>query len=175
MNFLSSIRELYQHMQWADAKAWKAVLSNSNAAPDSVLRDRLLHIHLVQQAFFHVWRGAAFDPQAVISAHTEMSAIAELGRKYHSEVIEFLATLDDATLESPLVLPWTEMITAQLGQEITTAKMGETMIQVAMHSTYHRGQVGSRLRELGSEPPLTDFIVWVWTGKQQADWPSFTP
>ena len=30
------------------------------------------------------------------------------------------------------------------------------------HSTYHRGQVNARLREIGAEPPLVDYIAWLW-------------
>jgi uncharacterized damage-inducible protein DinB len=39
-----------------------------------------------------------------------------------------------------------------------------------MHSAHHRGQALRRLRELGVEPPLCDFIVWIWTGRPDADW-----
>ncbi len=49
--------------------------------------------------------------------------------------------------------------------------VGQSAVQVAMHSTHHRGQVAARLRELGVEPPMVDFIVWVWIGKPAAEWP----
>jgi uncharacterized damage-inducible protein DinB len=39
-----------------------------------------------------------------------------------------------------------------------------------MHSSYHRGQVAQRLRELGEEPPLSDFIAWIWMDRPGADW-----
>jgi uncharacterized damage-inducible protein DinB len=32
---------------------------------------------------------------------------------------------------------------------------------VVNHATYHRGQVASKLKRLGVEPPATDFIFWV--------------
>jgi uncharacterized damage-inducible protein DinB len=44
-----------------------------------------------------------------------------------------------------------------------------------MHSTYHRGQVNARLRELGIEPPLTDYIAWIWFGRPEAEWPALSP
>ena len=44
------------------------------------------------------------------------------------------------------------------------------MIQVAMHTAYHRGQINTRVRELGGEPKLVDFIAWIWYGKPKADW-----
>jgi uncharacterized damage-inducible protein DinB len=59
----------------------------------------------------------------------------------------------------------------RFGREPVPTTMRETMLQVAMHSTYHRGQVNARLRELGAEPPLTDYIAWLWMGKPAAEWP----
>jgi uncharacterized damage-inducible protein DinB len=32
---------------------------------------------------------------------------------------------------------------------------------VVNHATYHRGQVASKLKRFGVEPPATDFIFWV--------------
>jgi len=32
---------------------------------------------------------------------------------------------------------------------------------VVNHATYHRGQAASKLKRLGVEPPVTDFIYWV--------------
>jgi len=171
MNSLDSIRELFQHMQWADSEIWRAVFATSNAATDTVLRDRLQHIHLVQQAFFHIWRGKTFDYQAASASHTEMITIAQWARQYHTEAPGFLDTLDEAMLERSVTLPWAAMIASQLGREIVAPTLNQTLLQVAMHSSHHRGQVSSRLRELGVAPPMTDFIVWVWTGKPHPEWP----
>jgi uncharacterized damage-inducible protein DinB len=30
-----------------------------------------------------------------------------------------------------------------------------------MHSEHHRAQVATRLRALGGNPPMTDYILWV--------------
>ena len=49
--------------------------------------------------------------------------------------------------------------------------MAETCLQVCSHSTYHRGQVNARLREIGAEPPLVDYIAWLWFERPAADWP----
>jgi len=35
----------------------------------------------------------------------------------------------------------------------------------------HRGQVAARLREIGGEPPLVDFIAWVRLGRPEPVWP----
>ncbi len=36
--------------------------------------------------------------------------------------------------------------------------------------TGDRGQNATRLRELGGEPPLTDYIAWLWKGRPAPDW-----
>ena len=43
------------------------------------------------------------------------------------------------------------------GQAFETP-LTEIIIHVANHSTYHRAQVARRLRELGLNPPITDYI-----------------
>ena len=44
------------------------------------------------------------------------------------------------------------------------------MLQIPLHSLYHRGQVNARLREVGGEPPTVDYIAWMWLGRPAAEW-----
>ena len=67
-------------------------------------------------------------------------------------------------------MPWVATYEAKLGRTFSTPTLGETMLQVASHSTYHRGQVNARLREVGGEPPLVDYIAWIWFGRPEPDW-----
>ena len=53
----------------------------------------------------------------------------------------------------------------------TTTTVGETTLQVPMHTVYHRGQVNARVRALGGEPPLVDYIAWLWLGRPAPEWP----
>lgn len=67
-------------------------------------------------------------------------------------------------------MPWVPAYEQQLGRTFASPTLAETAFQVTSHSTYHRGQVNTRMRELGGEPPLVDFIAWVWFGKPAAEW-----
>ena len=40
----------------------------------------------------------------------------------------------------------------------------EILFQVIIHSTYHRGQVATEMRQLGMQPLLTDWIVYKMPG-----------
>jgi uncharacterized damage-inducible protein DinB len=72
-------------------------------------------------------------------------------------------------LTRAVVFPWADRVVARFGAA-ERATFAESVLQVAMHSTYHRGQVARRLREMDVDPPATDFIVWIWLGRPDADW-----
>jgi uncharacterized damage-inducible protein DinB len=126
---------------------------------------------MVQRAFLKVWKGEALKPQAADS-FPDLATLLSWAREYYADVAGYISDLGNMDLERPVVMPWIEMFEARLGRKAEAPTFHETLLQVALHSTYHRGQVSTRLRELGSEPPLTDFIAWVWNGKPQADWPT---
>ena len=69
-------------------------------------------------------------------------------------------------------LPWADIVERELGRQPESISVSETMLQIPMHSQYHRGQINARLRAVGGEPPRVDYIVWIWLGRPQADWDS---
>lgn len=158
-------RELYDHMNWADAAVWRAVLDAPAAAPDKRVRDLLFHLHMVQRSFLSVWRQQRFEYQKEwLGTLPELAAWA---RQYHDEVAMHVAGIDEKALERPMVMPWA----VRFRQSAHPTTLQETLLQVPMHSTYHRGQVNARLREIGGEPPLVDYIAWIWLGRPAAGWP----
>jgi uncharacterized damage-inducible protein DinB len=168
MDALELLRELFRQMEWADALVWKAVFGAPAAAADSVIRQRLHHLHLVQRAFLLIWRSQPMDFKGTDSWTPEQ--LARWGYEYHRDVAGFLDSLTPASLDGEVHLPWAAHFAPE-DSGVHDPSMGETLMQVAAHSTYHRGQVNARLREVGVEPPLTDFIAWVWYGKPEPAWP----
>src|SRR5574339_581065 len=43
--------DLFRHQAWADAEHWRALKAAPEALDDHAIRERLCHLHLVQQAF----------------------------------------------------------------------------------------------------------------------------
>ena len=151
-------------MQWADEEVWRAVLTCDGACVDATIQGLLLHLHVVQRAFLAAWKGRALtfpDP-------SEFQSIAELHAwtaTYYAEARAFLDAVDEDALARRVVMPWASELARELGRQPDAPTMGETMVQVTSHSTYHRGQVNSRLRAVGGQPPLVDYIAWIWYGR----------
>ncbi|HJQ70910.1 MAG TPA: DinB family protein [Blastocatellia bacterium] len=173
MNDLVTTRELFAYSAWADALVWSAVLGDANASSDARVRDYLFHTHLVQNLFLKVWRGDALE--AFPKEPPPLASILALAQSTYGELTPFLRELGEQSLGAIVKLPWAGMITKGMGKEPAASTLGETMLQVVNHSTYHRGQVNSRLRELGGTPPSTDYIAWVLLAKPEAAWPEREP
>jgi uncharacterized damage-inducible protein DinB len=150
-------------MQWADTKVWMAV-PDLQGRPDDRLRRLLLHLHTVQRAFLKIWTGQPLAfPQE--SEFPTLAGVRAWSMSYYAEAFAFLDSLDETRLGARVHLPWSGHLVRELGREPHMPTLGETVFQVISHSTYHRGQVNGRLRELGIEPPLVDYIAWIWSGR----------
>jgi len=169
MHELNNISLMFHHMEWADAKVWQSVLKLSSANSDSGLRKLLCHIHNVQRAFFYIWSKQPLE----FSKETDFSElldIAKWGYEYHSLVNEYLNSINENELNKIIEIPWSNQFEKIIGRKPENLTLAETMLQFIMHSTYHRGQVNARLRDLGGEPQLIDFIAWIWQRKPGAVW-----
>ena len=62
-----TLRELYAHLEWADAKVWSVALKTKGASRDKVLRDKLFHVHQTQRAYLNMWTDKPQQPLARIS------------------------------------------------------------------------------------------------------------
>lgn len=164
------LQDLLRHAEWADATLWESVLEADSSPLDSKARFWLHHIHLVQHAFARIWRGEPMEfPE--MSEFPEAPDLGRWGREAHGKLQEFLSDVSDTDLDRVLEIPWTEELTARFDRPIHDVTLGQSAMQVAMHSTHHRGQVAARLRDLDIEPPMMDFIAWVWFGRPEASWP----
>ena len=164
-----NLSALARHMAWADASVWKAVLASPQAVSDAKTGDTLHHIHLVQHIFLQGWTGAPFT----VRERSEFATLGDLaawGRDGHRDVLAFLdgATADDVGRE--FRVPWAAQFEQRSKQPAGVHTLGESVLQVVLHTQHHRGQVCTRLREVGGEPPTVDFIVWLWGNRPDATW-----
>jgi uncharacterized damage-inducible protein DinB len=158
------LRDLYGHQVWADAEHFRAIGAHPAARGDKAILVRLHHIAIVQRAF--LWavgdRQDAFEftkPEDFAS----LDALKRYVREHHDGLVPIIATVSDLRLAESIEIPWFKDPPLSL-------TVAEALTQGAMHSHYHRGQNATRLREIGGEPPMTDYIVWLWKGRPEADW-----
>ncbi len=71
-----------------------------------------------------------------------------------SQIEAFLAGLSDEQLAAPLT--WASIPDGA----VYTLPLGQAVIHLVNHTTYHRGQVVSLLRQMGYPVPQTDLIVF---------------
>ena len=103
----------------------------------------------------------------------DLAEVHTWAREYYRDLWAFAEKLDAHTLAGRVEFPWAGELVKWFG-EARPATVQETVIQVSMHTAHHRGQLCTLIRELGGEPPLVDFIGWVWMGKPRAVWQPLT-
>jgi uncharacterized damage-inducible protein DinB len=162
--------DLLLHMHWADATVWSALLDTPLVSEDERLRKFCYHIHMVQRAFLRLWN----DPGMELPKYEEFPSLALLAcwaREYHTLLAPYLEAVTEEQMRGVVAVPWSRYMEQRSGRKVEDSTLGETMLQVVMHSSYHRGQVNARLRELGADPPIVDYIAWIWLGRPSAEWP----
>ena len=157
----SDIQYLYRYNQWANTTVLDSV---SKLTPEQFVedlhsshrsvRDTLAHILAAEWIWLERWKGtspaALLDPAdfpTVESVRTRLS-------KVESECAEFLEGLTDQSLGQAVPYINTK-------GEQWTYSLGQMLQHVANHSSYHRGQVVTMLRQLGAAAPPIDLLVFV--------------
>lgn len=170
MNSLSLLKELFNHMHWADATVWNTVQTIPDSETDENLKQVLHHLHVVQYAFYYIWLGLPLDfPEE--SEFKNLQELASWASEYPEKIQTYLRDLKVADMDRVIEVPWAKSLKELIGREPSRTTLAETMLQVIAHSSHHRGQICTRIRALNGEPPLVDFIAWVWLDKPSAVWP----
>jgi uncharacterized damage-inducible protein DinB len=170
MSVLNILKDLYNHMHWADEKIWKTTLSIPDAQEHEKLKEILHHYHITKYAFYDIWMERPLEFPKLEGFET-LQDLADWAAEYPVKVNSYLANLKDEDLERVITVPWAKHLEKVLGQKPVDATLAETILQVPVHSSHHRGQVNAIIRSLGVEPPLVDYIAWAWLGKPIADIP----
>jgi len=158
------IRELCDYTQWADRRVFSAAaklnpekvnrhLGNSFSS----VRETLVHIMAAEWIWLERWKGTS--PKALLPA-SEFATLDSLRQRWdalHAELAQYTGGVSADQLQSDLAYINTR------GQQFSYP-LWRQMAHVVNHSTYHRGQITTMLRQLGAEPVSTDLLVY-WDEK----------
>src|SRR5262245_8431865 len=157
---LNDIRELYVYNRWANHRSLAAAAKLDNATfirpmgnSFSSVRDTLAHILSGEWIWLERWNGisptALLDAAAFPTVESLKVRWETVEQGYH----EFLHSLSLARLQKNLAY------INRAGQSYEYP-LWQQMVHVVNHSSYHRGQVTTLLRQLGAQPIATDFLEY---------------
>ena len=157
---LDAIRELYDYNHWANQRVLSAMtpltddMFTRNMGNSFVsLRDTLAHILGAEWIWLERWRGRS--PKALLSA-SDFPTLQALQRSWAAVRLDqnqYIQTLVPDRLNDDV------SYTNTRGERYSYA-LWRQMLHVINHSSYHRGQVTTLLRQMGAEPAGTDLLVY---------------
>lgn len=154
------VRELLLYMLWADRLMLRAA---REVSPEDLTRDAgvsfgsllgtMVHMLGSQRLWLARFSGSAPGPRPTLEDVPDLPSWV-LGWEETAAGIEaFLAGLTAEQLAAEIT--WED---SELGP--VSRPLWQPVTHMVNHNTYHRGQVVSLLRQLGYEPPKTDFIYF---------------
>jgi uncharacterized damage-inducible protein DinB len=153
-----TIEWLYGYNLWANTRSLGAA---SALTPEQFVhdlhnsfgsvRDTLAHILGAEWVWLERWKG--ISPKTLLNAADFPTADALKARwdVVERERVEFIRALTPERLAGTLHY-------SNLKGDSLSAPLWKAMVHLVNHSTYHRGQVTTLLRQLGAKPVSTDFI-----------------
>ena len=159
------VRELFGYAVWANGLTFEAAsglseeqLRISIASSFPSVGGTLAHLVGAEWVWLRRWLG---ESPTGFPDWVSKPNLAELRAKLSAveqERSAFLAGLGDPDLHRVISY-------RNLSGQAFSDPLGGLIRHVVNHSTYHRGQVATQLRQLGLKPPSTDLIVYLRKAK----------
>jgi uncharacterized damage-inducible protein DinB len=152
---------LFAFNRWANAKmldAWRKLSPEQYAAEPvpgwSSVRSTVYHIAVVTDGWL---RGLAADADESIPTEAELTTVDDAERLLQRAYRRFDDLLPTLTPERIA----TSVTYRRRGRSATLPPWA-VLRHVVNHTTYHRGQVASKLKRFGVQQPETDLIFWAF-------------
>lgn len=151
---------LYRYNWWANEQALDAVsrLTQADFSRDlksshGSIRDTLTHLVWSEWIWLQRWKGAS---PTIVFTPADFPSVASLRERFQTVSAGRTAFMADLTTERLHQL----IEYRNVKGEIWRYPLWQQLYHVVNHSTYHRGQVATMLRQLGAAPTPTDFLVY---------------
>jgi uncharacterized damage-inducible protein DinB len=147
---IEQLKRLFGHLAWADTMAIGALRSAKN--PPTKALEIMNHVLGAEE----VWLSRLQQRPAAVAVWPALSVLecAELAEANRKGFEAYIAGLAGEDLDR--AIPYVN----SAGQAFES-KARDILVHVAMHGSYHRGQVMLLLRSAGHEPAPTDYIAYV--------------
>ncbi len=160
IGMLEEFRELFEFNRWANARILDAA---STLTEEELSRDMgnsfpsvlatLAHILSGEWIWLERWKGVS-PTQGPPWDLSSLAALRERWAEHEAEQAAFVDALAPESLEA-------ECAYLTLAGEPYSNPLRELLRHIINHSTYHRGQVVTMLRQLGHPAPSTDLVRFI--------------
>jgi len=154
----ATARDLLLYMLWADRTTLRAI---RDVSPADLRRDAgisfgsllgtMAHMLGSQRRWLARFSGHAPAPMPTLDDFPDLLSWITAWEETASHIEAFLAAVTDEQLAAPLTWVGTE-------GETSTCPLWQPVVHLVNHTSYHRGQIVSLLRQMGYQPPTTDLI-----------------
>jgi uncharacterized damage-inducible protein DinB len=151
---------LFNFDEWATARTLESV---SSATEEEYLRDlhsshggihgTIVHIYSSNMIWLQRWEGNSPLAHVGTKDVPNLEAVGNHLREYWKRVGSFLKSLDDSSVNNQV--SYNDLMGNQQSQPLF-----QQMQHLVNHSSYHRGQVVTMLRQIGRQPIGTDLITF---------------
>lgn len=141
---------LFKHVEWADAR----VLESLRSAQNPQRRGLELYSHILGSE--HVWHSRinGTTPRVDVWPVLKLDECERLGKENIGAFNGLVSLLTPDQLKKPITYR------NSAGDQFTST-IEDILTHVAMHGSYHRGQIAALLRAGGDTPSPTDYIAFV--------------
>ena len=146
----SHIRRLYEHLAWADSRTFDALRSLHAPSLDA------LRIFSHVLAAEHVWLARIEDRPGEVQVWPSfaLDECADLSERNCAAFAVLIETTSTAGLQREV-----HYRNSQGAEFVNTVE--DILLHIALHGSYHRGQVARIVRGEGGVPLYTDYIRFV--------------
>jgi uncharacterized damage-inducible protein DinB len=157
----ADIAKLFAYGRWANAQTLASVAELGAAefaqpvgGSFGSVQGTLVHLYGADWVWLERWQGRS--PRALPTAQEAsiFDALSQMWREVQEKQREFVEALTEERMAQPLAY-------VNFKGETFTYPLGEILVHVANHGTYHRGQVATLLRQLGKTPASTDYLRYL--------------
>lgn len=160
---LQDIKTLFDFDKWATERILDVVAAlhedqytKNLASSHGGIRGTLVHTYGAEWVWLERWRGTS--PTSLFKEENlpTFSMLKEKWSALRPQLDQLVQSLTEEKLQSPLTYK-------DLKGNQYTQPLWQQMQHLINHSTYHRGQVVTMLRQLGVQPVATDLIAYYRT------------
>jgi uncharacterized damage-inducible protein DinB len=146
-----ALPRVFAHLRWADLRARDALRDAPGALVERALE---LYGHVLGAE--HIWlaRLRGEKPTVAVWPRLSVPEAGALAARLHEGFDRYVATLSPDDLDRDVTY------TNSAGQQFTS-RVEDILVHVALHGSYHRGQVAMLIRDGGGTPAPTDYIAFV--------------